>query len=519
MRPDRRLHPAGIVVLALDALRDVAVPLFSVVILAGLGSGLNSSGLMNTLAFALAGVLLSAVAGYVRWLTTRWWVADDGGIHFRSGLIWTKATGIPLSRIQSLDVERGPVQRLFGVQMLHVQTGGGGKRGEIVLGAVDAEAVEALRALLAERGRFVAVTGSPVHGNEDGAVRSDEDASGSDEGAAAPTSASVAEQHVVERHLTNADLLRAALTAGQLGLMLSVLAVVGQFAENLINPELGDLSNRAAADPKRDAILGLLPGSVAGWMATAAIFVLVAWLLSILGTIVAFAGFTVRRDGDRLRIRRGFVVHREATVPVERIRAVEMVEGVLRRPFGLASVRIEVIGHAAEPSAAQTLFPLLGRAEVHPFLVSLLPELADEPNGLAPVPRRALRRYVVPPALAGLIIATAGWRLVGIGAWGFFVLIPAIAYGAARYRAAGWRLNGDQLAVRSLRLARTTVFAPAVNRESHSIAQTALQRRGDLADLAVDFGKSTRAKIRHLDAKEAATAFAVIDASGDKHPS
>ena len=514
MRPDRRLHPAGIAVLAVDDLRDVAVPLFSVVLLVGLGGGFDSGGLMNAFALALAGVLLSSIAGYVRWLTTKWWVADDGGIHFRSGLIWTKATGIPLSRVQSLDVERGPVQRLFGVHMLHVQTGGGGKRGEIVLGAVDAEAVEALRALLAERGQFVAVTGSPAHDGEHGTVKLDEDLSGSDEEALASTApAGVAEQPAVERHLTNSDLLRAALTAGQLGLLLSVLAVLGQFAENLINPELGDLSNRAAADPKRDAILGLLPGSVAGWVATVTIFVLVAWLLSMLGTIVAFAGFTVRRDGDRLRIRRGFVVHREATVPIERIRAVEMVEGVLRRPFGLASLRIEVIGHAAEPSAAQTLFPLLGRVEVHPFLVSLLPELADEPNGLEPVPRRALRHYVVPPALAGLAVAIAGWALAGTGAWGLFVVIPAIAYGAARYRAAGWRLNGDQLAVRSLRLARTTVFAPAVNRESHSIAQTVLQRRGNLADLAVDFGKSTRAKIRHLDAKEAATAFAAIDAS------
>jgi putative membrane protein len=66
-------------------------------------------------------------------------------------------------------------------------------------------------------------------------------------------------------------------------------------------------------------------------------------------------------------------------------------------------------------------------------------------------------------------------------------------------RAAGWRLDDGRLAVSSMMLARTTVLAPAANRESHDLAQTALQRRARLADLEVAFGKSTTARIRHLD--------------------
>jgi putative membrane protein len=202
------------------------------------------------------------------------------------------------------------------------------------------------------------------------------------------------------------------------------------------------------------------------------------------------------------------VARREATVPVARIRAVEVVEGVLRRPLRLAALRIEVIGHAEEPAAAQTLFPLLRRAEVREFLDQLVPELADDLDGLAPLPRRALRRYVLGPAALGLAVGAAAWAFAPVGPWALALALPAGGYGVLRFRAAGWRLAGGRLAIRSLRIARSTVLAPALNRESHAIAQTVLQRRAGLADLEVEFGKQTGAAVRSLEAATAADLFA-----------
>jgi putative membrane protein len=543
MRPER-LHRAGIVVYALATLREAAIPLLAVFVVGGLGGGFDGRALLRGVAFAVAGTVFAALAGYVRWRTTTWWVGDDGSIHHRSGVISTKAVDIPLTRIQSLDLEQGPVQRLFGVQALHVQTGGGGARGEIVLDAVGPAVVRTLRDLLAERGaRGAAGTGSAGAagtgsasaagsgsaglagtgtgsagaagtgsaraagtGSADTAGTGSADAAGRgsagaaetvDEGDGAAGPAAV-RSPAIERRLARSRLFVAALTAGQFGVVLPVLALLGQLAENLFDPERG-----------REA-LGLLPDRAVEWIAAVVVVALVAWLLSVAGTVVAFAGFTVSRDGDRLRIRRGLLALREATVPIERVRAVEVIEGVLRRPLGLASLRLEVIGHAAEPSAAQTLFPLLARTEVRPFLDALLPELADDPGGLEPPPRRALRRYALPPALAGLAVGAAGWALTAAGPWALLAVVPAAGYGAARYRAAGWRLAGGRLAVRSLLLARTTVLAPAANRESHGLAQTLLQRRGDLADLHVAFGKSTTARIRHLDAAVAGEAFRTV---------
>ena len=50
-----------------------------------------------------------------------------------------------------------------------------------------------------------------------------------------------------------------------------------------------------------------LPHTVTAVVLGAAALLVLAWLLSTLGAVVAFGGFTLTRDGDRLRIRRGLV--------------------------------------------------------------------------------------------------------------------------------------------------------------------------------------------------------------------
>jgi putative membrane protein len=452
----RRLHRSGIAVYAFNSLREAALPLIVLVAVSGLGGGLDEQALLRGLGFLLLGVVASTVLGYWRWWTTTWWVTPEA-IHHKTGLIGLKETDVPLTRIQSLDLEQGPVQRLFGVHAAHVQTGGGGAKGEIVLAAVGDDDVRELRQLIADR--------RPVP---------------------------VAEAAGPERRLERRMLLVAALTAGQLGVILPALAGFFQ----LVQSSLGE-----------DDAVRLIPRTVGTAVLAAAGLLVVAWLLSVLGSVVAFSGFTVTREGDRLRIRRGLLARREATVPVERVRAVEVVEGVLRLPFRLAALRMEVIGHAKEQAAAQALFPLLRRDEVRPFLDLLLPELADDLDGLEPPPARAARRYAAPPAALGLAVGAAVWAITPAGAWALPLAVLLAAYGLARFRAAGWRLRDGRLAVRSLRLARTTVFGPAALREWQEVAQTPLQRRARLANVVVAFGKRTSARVQHLEVETAGALF------------
>jgi putative membrane protein len=455
-----KLHPAAIGVLALGALRDAALPIVVLLFTAVAGSGLDTGALERGAAYLVLGVAAASIAGFMRWRSTSYAV-DEHGVHWQSGIVRKKQTTVPLDRIQGLDTVAGPVQRLFGVVAVHVQTAGGGAKGEVVLDAVGAEAVERLRE--AVRARRPDAPAAPAGDRP-------------------------------ERRLSRRDGLIAALTAGQLGVILPVLAGAFQLLTNVFQDE------RGVEEASR-----LAPDTLGGWELALGGLLLAAWAISVAGSLAAFAGFTVTRDGDRLRIRRGLLQRTEVALPVRRVHAVRVVEGVLRRPFGLAALRVEVAGYAEEAAAARTLFPLLRRAEVEPFLTALLPELADDPGGLEPPPARAARRYVLPRALVGLGVGGAACLIFpAIAPWPLLVAPLLALDGWLDYRAAGWRLRDGRLAMRSRRLAWSTLLTPAARLQQHSIAQSPLQRRARLADLAVAVGKGGHAQVRHLELPVAA---------------
>ena len=451
-----RLHPAAIAVYAVDALRQGALPLLVIFGVSVFGGNFDADAALRAGMFALIGTGMAALAGAFRWRTTRYSFRDET-VRLRQGLLSVKEVEIPFARVQAVDVEQGPIQRLFGVYKVEVQTGGGGAGGEIELGALDDREIAHLRALLRP--------GRPDEAEPDGA----------------PTPP--------ERRLSGRGLALAAATSGQLTVLLPVAAAVAQIGQQLFeDPVEGERT-----------IVGALPDAATSWALLATGLLVLAWLLAALGTVVGFGGFAVRREGDELRIRRGLLQRRQATLRVDRVRAVRVIESVPRQALGLAALRVEVIGHAEEQAAAQTLFPLLARSEVEPFLRELLPELADGLDGLQPPPRRALRRYALRPLVMTAVAGVAAALLLG-SPWPLLLAPLGAAYGALGFRAAGWRLEGGRLAVRSRRLARSTVLAPAAGRESHDLAQTVFQRRARLADVAVAFGKGTVARIRHLDA-------------------
>jgi putative membrane protein len=295
----RHLHPAEIVLAALENLREI---LIAAVVGLLIGGGAGGMPPLAGLMFALAGVAVAAAVGYVRWVNTTYSVAGEA-LHFRRGLISPDETSVPLGRIQAIDATQGPVQRLFGVQELHVQTAGGGAEGEIVLRAMSNAAASELRA---------------VAGLPDPVARD-----------------------LPEWRLGAGALLVTAVTAPQLGV---ILPLVGAFAAAGDDVLFGGGEGEQLIDKLIDdlGLLALVVAAVAG----------AALLLSFLGAIVAFAGFSLVRDGERLRIRRGLLQRRAASVPLARVHAVDVVEGVLRRPFGLASVRMETAGYRSEAAAA-----------------------------------------------------------------------------------------------------------------------------------------------------------------------
>ena len=452
---ERRLHPAEIVLAALDNVRELLIA-----VVAGLVLGGGASALSPVLAvlLGLAGVVLVLFVGWLRWSTTSYWVANDA-VQLRTGIVSPDETSVPLARIQAIDTTQGPVQRLFGVHELHVQTAGGGAKGEIVLRAVSAEATRVLRA---------------------------------EAGLAEPEA-----RDLPEWRLSPRGLVVAALTTPQIGVLLPLVGGLAALLDDLLLTERGN-----------SRLIDRLPDDPVGIALVAAAVAAATLIVSFLGAVVAFSGFTLVRDGERLQIRRGFLQRRAASIPLGRVHAVDVIESLARRPFGLAAVRVETAGYRSEAAAAQTLFPLVRLADVPALLGEFVPALAGTSGPLEGPPARARRRYVLPPMLVGAALGAAA-TLVLSDLWPAVPVLAALGlgWGLLRHRAAGWRLDDGRVVVRHGALARRTLIARSDRLQEHDLSASVLQRRAELADIAVAVGSGRTGSVRHLERRVAGALF------------
>jgi membrane protein YdbS with pleckstrin-like domain len=90
---------------------------------------------------------LGAWFAYRRWKSTAWKL-DATGLHLRRGRAWRREILVPRSRVQHLDIERGPIERHFGLATLILHTAGTRRQAIRQAGLPDADAVALRDALV-----------------------------------------------------------------------------------------------------------------------------------------------------------------------------------------------------------------------------------------------------------------------------------------------------------------------------------------------------------------------------------
>ena len=466
MSSDRHLHPVAMLVGAIKTLRRWVGGL----VLPGVVLLMSQGFSLWTVTLFLLGILvvsaLAALWGFLSWRATTYAVTGNS-FRLRQGVLQKNERTIPLEHVQSVDTVQGIIQRAFGVVEVRIETAGGGVSDpDASLAALDRDAAQTLR--------------REIEGSQE--ERSEE--------TTGPT---------VLRRLSTRELLVAGATSGQIGVAFSLLAVGSQFLDNFLS-----------VDFVRRLVETLAPN----WLMVALILVpaglLLAWLLAIAGTVLAYTGFTLSREGDFLYIKRGLLERREATIPLSRIQAVRISEGVLRQPFGLSALRVESAGYGEDAGVSATLFPLLPRDEVEEFLAGAAPEFAVVP-AIEPLPRRSLRRYVFRATIPALLVSVAALvclTLFGSAFWLLSLLLipPSAAYGWLRYRDAGWALEGERLLVRHRLLGRKTAVAPRRRLQSRGVTSNPFQRRLRLATFVAEVASGSGGsalRVKDLDAGSA----------------
>ncbi len=123
-------------------------PVAATAILVAMTTGLVSPWLAAP-PFALLGAAAGAWLAVKRHRRTRWRL-DRDGLALKRGHWWQTETRVPLSRVQHLDLRRGPLERAAGLATLVVHTAGTRLNTVSIAGLDDADA-ERLRDRLARQ--------------------------------------------------------------------------------------------------------------------------------------------------------------------------------------------------------------------------------------------------------------------------------------------------------------------------------------------------------------------------------
>jgi len=447
MYEQKRQHPLMIPLASLRGTLIILVPMIFVFI-----QNLDTENLLrNLLLLAGSAVLILTVVTVLQVLSWAFYTYryEAGYLHIKSGVVFKKERSIKRERVQTVNIRRGIVQRLFGLASLQVETAGGGSESELSLTAVTLEEAYSIKRSLegmaedyasapgdtsAEAGETAGKEAAErketahragLKGLIDTAIKPGpgmEEAQGDETGAV--------------YRITTGELFLAGATSGGFFVLFSVIGLV--FSQAL--PFIPD----AFWDYLLEQVTSTATGTV---VLVVMVLLFISWFISSLAFMVQYANFTLQRRHDRLLVTWGLIEQKQLALNLNRLQALGVHEGILRQPFGRCALVAEVAGGgSSDQNYITLLFPLLRTAELNQFFSRVLPEYRM-PETFTPLPARAMRRYIfraVAPTL--LVIVPLQW--VPYGWLSFFLLIPAVLWGYSRYRAGGTALDERQMTLR-----------------------------------------------------------------------
>jgi putative membrane protein len=443
------MHPFALLSEAINAARALALP--ALVGGASIGGGHMGRMVLWGLGFLAVSTLLFAVAEY---LALQYRLTDDELI-LDSGVLGRRHRVIPLSRVQNLELRQSTLQRAFSVAELRVDTAGGDTEDPVALVLGHAEA-QRLRAELLQRRVSTPETEAEPTISRDLLAR-----------------------------LSARDLVLAGVTANEAGVLAAVLVGVVEAAYQL---PLG--IPRMRLDPRvLIADLPLLSTLLLG-LALLLVLLSLALLFSIGGALVGYWDFVLERVGSELRKGYGAFDRREVTVPLARVQALRIEESLLRRPLGLASLKIETAGAApgkAGRGGAEAFLPLVRVREV-PRLAGAIFD-GFEYRDLVFRPAHPYARKSTFFRYAALVLALATGAAVWLGAaasWFLLLLILAYVAAHAHYRTLAHARVPGYIVSRSGFWNRITWIVPEPKVQTVHLIETLFQRRSGVATPVVD---------------------------------
>lgn len=532
-RLGNKLHPGTLVVPAVEAITGMIIPCVVASIFA-------------SPAFVVPGFLFFGVVPVIAYHVTRYFTLsyevgpEELVIH--SGLLFRRERRIPFDRVQETEIVQSLPHRLFSVARLKISTAGS-EQAEATLNVIRVEEAEKIKAIHAQTNTLGHQPRAPetldrnasdqpsapfIIGNEverHSGSQGEELESEGDVASVASTEHAGAPSYLTYR-ITNKELLVGGITSNIVATLGGIVGAIiyfrlflgfGNWVEGY-GREIEEKIEKTVAYPTEfvERFQAQLPDI---WLVKFVFDILQAdtlWKSIILATggllvaivtyVVRYFDFQLHRSGDLLQSRYGLLTVRRSSLPLRRIQALKLEEGLLRRLCGLASIRVDSASDRSEIDESKkkdVLLPVAEQATAERVACETMPGL----ESVTPAWNRVSPLAVMRGSRKGWILTVLVMVQIYIAAtWYCLVCVPAfpMIYYLNRkwYENIGYKLTSAHFLSRKGWLNRSTLCIPIKNVQCVRVTQSFFDRRLGLATLLIDTaGQSNTGggpRIRHM---------------------
>jgi len=291
-------------------------------------------------------VLLSTASLFIRWLTFEFRLEDDQ-LRIEQGLLNRSSRTIPFDRVTDVDIEQGPIHRIFGLARVKMETGASAaaKEADGQLDTIRLERAQEIRDYI--RTRRSGATPSPT--------------------------ASIPETENIVPALFAMDSRRVAL-AGMFNFSLAVIAALFGVSQTMGDVIGFDPFSRgfwleifASTGPLRDYVLAhqfvaALGGTI--------VLVVIGVGTGMVRTVLREHGFRLDRTPTGFRRRRGLLTLTDVTIPERRIQATILATGPIKRAFGWHILKLQSLATDGK-QGSHVVAPLATSEEAQEIQLSL----------------------------------------------------------------------------------------------------------------------------------------------------
>ncbi len=488
----KRLHPLTMVqrvLVSLPALVFIMLP-----VLRGTG---DSTAWFNLVFGAMYLVFIVPWIA-LHYLRFRYWITP-GELVIHSGVLTRRRRNIPIERIQNIEIEQAPLQRMLGTAKVVVYTAGSAQAEGVLEYVSLAEAreirtvVRNLQQQMQGAKPAAALVSAPAPAPMPPAALPSSSASASWSASASSSSSVPGNQPLTglaetsmateEGTLLIALDLQRVVMAGAFRFSLIYLAVIFstlQYVEPdptllfswLIRGPLEPLEASIEASPVFAAVLGAL----------GAIFL--GWLTGILVTLNRYYRFKLQRIGDKLHSSHGLLTLKEVTIPLSRVQSWILRTNPLMEAFGWYRLEVQTMGLNLNQSGYQVALPFGRKEEVNAILAAV--DAPALPAVWAPVSRLTIRRFMARSLgllLMGVGIVQFWWKAV---LWAGLAVPLLFGWALLRYRAMNVADDASWVAIRKGVIRRLTWMVPIDKLQTAGWYANWFQRRLGLASIYVD---------------------------------